>query len=55
MRLERRLIELPQGAGIVAFVQYDGKPPASRIGPVDTLLNIERERRGGNRKASGDF
>jgi len=35
MRLKQRLIELPPGVDIVAFVQYDGKLPASSIGPVD--------------------
>ena len=35
MRLRQRLIELPPGVDIVAFVQYDGKPPASSIAPVD--------------------
>src|SRR5947209_10560610 len=29
LRLKQRLIELPPGVGIVDFVQYDGKPPAS--------------------------
>jgi integrase len=28
MRLKQRLVELPPGVGIVAFVQADGKPPA---------------------------
>ena len=31
MRLKQRLIELPPGVGIVEFVRYDGKPPASLI------------------------
>jgi len=35
MRLKQRLVELPPGVDIVAFVQYDGKPPASSVGPVD--------------------
>jgi integrase len=35
MRLKQRLVELPSGVDIVAFVQYDGKPPASSVGPVD--------------------
>lgn len=29
LRLKQRLIELPAGVGIVDFVQYDGKPPAT--------------------------
>ena len=28
MRLRQRLIELPPGLDIVAFLQHDGKPPA---------------------------
>ena len=35
VRLRQRLIELPPGVDIVAFVQYDGKLPASSIAPVD--------------------
>jgi hypothetical protein len=31
MRLKQRLVELPPGVDIVAFVQYDGKPPASSL------------------------
>ncbi len=35
MRLKQRLVELAPGVDIVAFVQYDGKPPAAAVGPVD--------------------
>jgi integrase len=33
LRLKQRLIELPPGVGIVDFVRYDGKPPASLVNP----------------------
>jgi hypothetical protein len=34
MRLKQRLAELPTGVDIVAFVQYECKPPAA-AGPAD--------------------
>jgi hypothetical protein len=39
MRLKQRLVHLPDGADIVAFVQFDGSPPAA----VPTLSETPRK------------
>lgn len=46
MRLEQGLIELPQGARIVEFVQHDGRIPAARpiAAPEHKTLAILRDR-----------
>src|SRR5262249_13385870 len=42
MRLRQRLIELPPGVDIVAFVQHDGRPPTgvSDLAPTPRALTL---------------